>query len=644
MPRAWLLKPGEVGIVLAPNPGPAEVQAAKDLRSLFEEFAGTAPDGTVARIILGVLNAEDCVGNVRVRDAARLRKCPNNDQAYLIRFQGEGQWVIAGLTGKGVYYGTQTLRQLLRPFLTPQMVKVPLVTVTDWPDFEVRGMWTSPFEAIPAMAALKLNYQKSVADYPRTGKWSGELPKPQVNAGTLATFRSYAMGQCLQLLYHLNYFNTYWGIYSEYPDLKGKGKEAVPGDPQFKYAGRDIAVICASNPRWKPILAGMLKQVAAQGLSEVTVWLSEFAGQCQCPECLKSTQVQLESKLVVDAWREARRDYPHLTLRIFFSQGDASPATAKALADLPPEVKIERVYRTHKPFLDAAAQGRWVLSFNGSYLGNTGRLYFAPECVRGPIEQGYEHKLKGVLSICVNTFAKGRLPPGSFASVQSFPMSAVAEWSWNVHGRTAGQFMEAYSTLAGYNDPTLFAQWVQALSAVTDTLAAKPVTALPVNLVPREIPGMPGAMASFQSPFRAIGEKIRARAPFAVYKPADIAVAKASSHPVLAMAEKLNQPAPAIETRHFMACLQMHEQLTALSAAVVALDPTSSESREKLRSAWREFEAAASGAVAAKEQQLRTWELTSPDAGQLKRDLEDEWREVHETMQTALRGLIGTVE
>jgi hypothetical protein len=93
-----------------------------------------------------------------------------------------------------------------------------------------------------------------------------------------------------------------------------------------------------------------------------------------------------------------------------------------------------------------------------------------------------------------------------------------------------------------------------------------------------------------------------------------------------------------------MACLQMHEQLTSLSAAVVALDPTSSGSREKLRAAWREFEAAASGAVAAKEQQLRTWELIPPDAEQVKRAVEDEWQEVHETMQAALRGVLGTAE
>jgi hypothetical protein len=333
-----------------------------------------------------------------------------------------------------------------------------------------------------------------------------------------------------------------------------------------------------------------------------------------------------------------------LTLRIFFSQGDASPATTQALADLPPEVKIERVYAVHKPFLDAAAQGRWVLSFSGADLGNTDRLYFDPQLVRQRIDQGHESKLKGVLSPWYNRVGKGRLPQAVLPRVCSFQMSVVAEWSWNTRGRTARQFLEAYGTLAGYDDPALFAQWVDAISALTENLTSRPVLELPVNHRPSSIPGLPGKMTTFESPFRAVGAKIKGRTPFAIYSPADLAAALESCRPVLTMAEKLNKPDPAVETRYLMACLHMHEQLSALSAGVVALDPGQPENRAKLRTAWNAFETSATAAVTAKERQLELWQLSPPDAEQARRELQEEWREVRMAMQAALQETVGNAE
>src|SRR5882762_2657795 len=59
------------------------------------------------------------------------------DQGYLL-FSDNSHLIVAANTGQGLFYGVQTLRQLLRP--EGKMLVCPAVSIRDWPSMEWRGV------------------------------------------------------------------------------------------------------------------------------------------------------------------------------------------------------------------------------------------------------------------------------------------------------------------------------------------------------------------------------------------------------------------------------------------------------------------------------------------------------------------------
>ena len=59
------------------------------------------------------------------------------DQGYLL-FSDNSHLVVAANTGQGLFYGVQTLRQLLRP--EGKSLVCPAVAIRDWPSMPWRGM------------------------------------------------------------------------------------------------------------------------------------------------------------------------------------------------------------------------------------------------------------------------------------------------------------------------------------------------------------------------------------------------------------------------------------------------------------------------------------------------------------------------
>ena len=272
----------ELGVKLSPEAGAAEQQAANDLTEWLKTQTGVAPTGAAFEIVIGVPDANGNLNGLPVEAAARLKDLPNKEQAYIICPQCENRLVVAGLTGKGVFYGVQTLRQLLGAKLTRGAITVPLAAVTDWPDMEERGVWNSA-KAVPWLGSLKLNFcTYSCGLSMDTNGWMRASLDPKF----MELLKRHAMVERVQVS-HLNYWgHRNPGLYKLYPELKGQGDKAVPAGEAYKFAGRDIANICASQPHWKELVARMLCDLGEQHAPEVSVWLSEFEGQCQCAECL----------------------------------------------------------------------------------------------------------------------------------------------------------------------------------------------------------------------------------------------------------------------------------------------------------------------------------------------------------------------
>jgi hexosaminidase len=59
------------------------------------------------------------------------------EQGYLL-FSDKSHLIVAANTGQGLFYGVQTLRQLLRP--EGKSLVCPAVTIRDWPNLEKHGV------------------------------------------------------------------------------------------------------------------------------------------------------------------------------------------------------------------------------------------------------------------------------------------------------------------------------------------------------------------------------------------------------------------------------------------------------------------------------------------------------------------------
>jgi hypothetical protein len=59
------------------------------------------------------------------------------DQGYLL-FSDKSHLIVAAKTGEGVFYGVQTLRQLLRPM--GKNLVCPAVTIRDWPSMDWQNL------------------------------------------------------------------------------------------------------------------------------------------------------------------------------------------------------------------------------------------------------------------------------------------------------------------------------------------------------------------------------------------------------------------------------------------------------------------------------------------------------------------------
>lgn len=58
-------------------------------------------------------------------------------QGYVL-YSNQSQVIVAGRTGQGLFYGAQTLRQLLHP--TDKLLECPALSIRDWPSMQWRGV------------------------------------------------------------------------------------------------------------------------------------------------------------------------------------------------------------------------------------------------------------------------------------------------------------------------------------------------------------------------------------------------------------------------------------------------------------------------------------------------------------------------
>lgn len=461
-------RPELVSVALRPGAGAMEKNAAAMLEALCPGEKGAKPVGGAFSISIGLVESGP--------DAERLRGLPNCRQAYTIRPEGR-RLVLSALSERGITYGARTLRQLLEPNLSPDSIRIPLVSVTDWPDLDERGMWNfpTPEEWIPWMASMKLNYGKmdstELSTVVRGKPNSARIDRALMEEARLLGFNY------VPLITHLNFLHDR-GLFRAYPELAGKGDGALAGRYFAHKEGNQHRAPCASNPLLVDILEEWMADIAAQGASEVGCWLTERPAQCECDDCTALGQFVLEARAFVNAWKRIRPRFPEFDLRIFLST-TTSQRDYRVLAELPPEVRVgracaaemERVLHlprdlTANPLLDYhASQGRWIASYDVPVNAN-GRV----ETPEFKVPQSSPHRIRDYVGHLIRRQYSGAF--GMMAWVTKgretcgYNVAALAEYSWNLKGRSEREFAVAWATREGYVDVEAFADWSERLGPV----------------------------------------------------------------------------------------------------------------------------------------------------------------------------------
>lgn len=444
-------------------------QAVKELRQVFTEKANCSPDGKSFTIKLALPNEKNTIEgtNIHVED---LNELPNREQAYKIFPLTDNCLIIAAIKSIGLYYGACTIRQLLLATICPSYVTIPIVNIRDWPDIPERGLWNFPDEAqwIPWLASKKLNYGKMAATH------LAPVERNKENSATIdreLMLESQKMGfNYSPFILHLNFLHS-CGIYRAYPELAGKGDGALTGRYFAHKDGNQHRAPCASQPILVEILAEWMTSIANQDGLDISCWLSERPGQCECLDCTSIGQFVLEARAFVAAWKHVKKVFPKLQIRLFLSTTTLE-RDWRVLDETPSEIKIERACAmgleriAHKPrdlfvnplYDNYASKGRWIASYDVP-IGVNGDVdtpeFKLPEKsahrVQNYVKQLYQRKYKGAYGMVAwHTFAK---------ETDDFNISALAEWSWNTNGRSVREFAIAWGTSQGIENTELFADW-----------------------------------------------------------------------------------------------------------------------------------------------------------------------------------------
>ena len=469
--------PGELSIRVSDKAGPAERFALAELTDCIQRKSGHAPVGSRFEILLGMVDDRGMVDGLSIAEFDRFAALPNWDQAYVIQPQGAERLVLGGGGPQGVYYAVRTLIQLLEPVLGPEQVIVPLVSIMDWPDLAERGLWNfpEPAEWIPWLSSLKLNYGKM--DTTLCPIVRGKQNHAEIEAELMMKSRLRAFNY-VPYIVHLNFLHDV-GLFTAYPELAGKGDGALAGRYFAHKSGNQHRAPCASNPLLVDILTEWMGDIADKGATEVSCWLTERPAQCGCEPCTAVGQFVLEARAFVAAWRKTQDRHPTFLIRLFLSTTTAQK-DHQILAETPSEVKIVRACATMmervlceprdlnaNPLLDHyAARGRWLVSYDVPLTVNA--------CVETPefkLPESSAHRVRDYVHHLHRRNYQGAIGMMAWQTTVTretcgFNISALAEWGWNVNGRSEREFAIAWATLRGHGDPERVGEWAELIGAV----------------------------------------------------------------------------------------------------------------------------------------------------------------------------------
>ena len=552
-------------------------------------------------ILVGLVDPQGVLDGADVRHARRLAGLPNSAQAYVIEPRGQRKLVLAATAERGIYYACRTMAQLMAAHHKPGRIKLPIVEVVDWPDLEERGVWNSPEtpEWIEWMASLKLNFGNHSPQLQQIER--GKPNRATLDTELLAFAENRAFALVPQIV-HLNFLDRY-GLFRAYPTMAGKGDRALAGRYFAHKTGPQHRVPNPNDPRLVTILDEWLQSMATQGARDVCCWLSERPAEDDRPETTAVGQFVLEARAFVKAWERARRKFPDLRIRMFLSTTTEQRDYA-IYDELPPEVKIVRCCVTdmervrhlprdlfRNPLLDHyAAQGRWIGTYDVplNVNGNVETPEFktphrSAHRIRDYIRQLVERRYSG---------AAGMMAWSNHArTICGFNIGALAEWGWNVDGRTEREFAHAWATINAMEARETFAQWAEWMGPIEfDVYESEYPTAY--------------SWGAFIAQIKEKRRPVLGEGAFRYYRtPASFDEKLAVCRKALALAKELKTPDIAHETRVVASYIKLAKSIYQISEHVSTKDLSTLDSQAGLREYLNALEAAGKENASA----IRSW-------------------------------------
>lgn len=399
------------------------------------------------------------------------------DQSYALSVAPDGAaWSAAVVVPggqPGLYYGAQTLRQLLQASTAANRVApalaLPRTDIVDWPDMPERGEWGGyAARDIPWLAQQKMNLVEDHASLRVDQDGRGHA---SYSDEKLSLARRHAI-KLVPIITHLDQLDR-TGIFERAPRVLAKG------DPKgwTNWGGGPLKPVCWAEPAAVRVMGDWMEDLARiDGVNAVTVWLSEAYGQCKCPVCSKVNQYVMETRAALEAWRRARRINPKLELRILLTQGSYK-YNESVLAEIPVGESVTVIYYhgglTYMPYKREMIEPYMVeFTKRGGRLGvcptltASWRIVSPFSCPQFIHELMEEYHRKGL--ICLYGYAT----PGN--AWWDMNVQAAAEWAWNRDGRSIEEFVRSWAVRRGIDKPEAVVRLVSLVApAAWDVYASR---------------------------------------------------------------------------------------------------------------------------------------------------------------------------
>jgi hexosaminidase len=388
--QAWRLETGsEV------KPEDVAVQDLKEkLKERFDLTLGGSRTGGVVRLLLDPKAVS--VGNTVDGNKAAL-----SEQAYRLELR-PGRITITGNAEAGLFYGVQTLVQLLKT--SRGKLLVPEGLIEDWPDLELRVIYWDDAHHLERLDVLKAAlrqaafYKVNGFSLKLEGHFQYEHAKPIVEPyaltpAELQELTDYGLRRHVQLI----------------PYLDGPGHDAFilkhPEYTRLREYPQSNYEFCATNPDTYQLLNGMFDDLLAANkggkyfvLSTDEPYYVGLADNEQCHEAQRAKQLGSVGKLLAEFVTKTA-DYLHQRGRtvIFWGEYPMKPDDIGALPGhlVNGEVygpQFDPVFRAHgiRQMVYTYTEGEEQLFPQYYLLPDSGRLHKGPGGP-GRVQEMFEH-------------------------------------------------------------------------------------------------------------------------------------------------------------------------------------------------------------------------------------------------------------